>query len=582
MPSRCNGLTDTSAGSILAPGRRRRTALANTISDFGARRSGALLQPEEMTMPKSMPCVFFAFAGCLALAPAAAGAVGPSQQELDRSAATVDSWLMTNKSYDGARNVALDQINANNVAGLKEVCVYDTHLAAQAQSTPVLYDGRIYFTAAQTTIGIDARTCKEIWRRDWELKGKALSTVNRGPAIKDGKLVRGTADGFLIALSMDDGTLLWSKQFTGIEESHYLSMAPVIVDDLIVYGTAGADWGGQGWIGAFKLDDGTPVWKYGVLPAPDSPAAKSWGSAEALAHGGGSFWTPVSLDRAKGVLFIPIGNPAPDFYGEARPGDNEGSNTAAALDVKTGKLLWARQFLAHDTHDWDLSQTSPVLTAEFGGKNRNLLIVSGKDGRLRIVDRDTSEVLSDLAISKQENADKPASTTPMHICPGLLGGQEWSSSSYDSARGLVFSPMVDWCGTVSHEDKAPAHAVGVHYYGGGIKQDPIDEGRGVLAAVDVATGKLRWKLEAPAPMLANVTSTTGGVVFAGDLKGNLYALKSDDGALLFQRALPASAGGGLFTYALDGKQYVAVLSGSVSAFFGGGQETTKLTVMALP
>jgi alcohol dehydrogenase (cytochrome c) len=537
---------------------------------------------QEATMAKPIPRGFFAIAACLAVAPAAAAPLGPSQQELDGSATATGNWLMTNKSYDGARHVALDQINAGNVGRLKDVCVYDTGLAAQAQSTPVLYDGRIYFTAAQTTVAIDAKTCKEIWRHDWEVKGKALSTVNRGAAIKDGKLVRGTADGFLIALSMDDGKLLWSKQITSIEESHYLSMPPVIVDDLILYGPAGADWGGQGWFGAFKLDDGTPVWKYGVLPAPDSPAAKSWGSAEALAHGGGSFWTPVALDRAKGVLFIPIGNPAPDFYGESRPGDNAGTNTAAALDVKTGKLLWARQFLAHDTHDWDLSQTSPLLTAEFSGKKRNLVIVSGKDGRLRIVDRDTSEVLSDVAISKQENADKPAATTPMHICPGLLGGQEWSSSAYDASRGLVFSPMVDWCGTVSHEDKAPVHAVGVHFYGGGIKQDPIDEGRGVLAAIDVATGKLRWKFEAQAPMLANVTPTAGGVVFAGDLKGNFYALNSDDGALLFQRALPASAGGGLFTYALDGKQYVSVLSGSVSAFFGGGHETTKLTVMALP
>jgi alcohol dehydrogenase (cytochrome c) len=381
---------------------------------------------------------------------------------------------------------------------------------------------------------------------------------------------------------MADGKPLWERQITSFEQSHYLSMPAMIVDDMIIYGTAGADWGGKGWIGAFSLKDGSELWRYGVLPDPGSPGAKSWGSAEALAHGGGSFWTPVSVDREKGVLFIPVGNPAPDFYGESRPGDNEGTNTAAALELKTGKLLWARQFLAHDTHDWDLSQTSPLLSAKIDGKLRNLVFVSGKDGRLRIVDRDTSEVLYDLVISKQENADKPSAETPTHICPGLLGGQEWSSSAYDPDRGLVFSPMVDWCGTVSHEAKAPMHQVGVHFYGGGIVQDPIDQSRGVLAAVDVATGKLRWKFEAPAPMLANVTSTTGGVVFAGDLKGNLFALDADSGKVLLQHQLPASAGGGLFTYALDGKQYVAALSGSVSAFFGGGDETTKLTVLTLP
>lgn len=518
----------------------------------------------------------------MAAAPAQAAPLGPTQAELDHSALATDSWLMTNKSYDGWRRVNLSEINVGNVANLKEACTYDSGLPVQAQSTPLLYDGRIYLTAAQTTIAIDARTCKEIWRHEWTLKGKALSTVNRGAAIKDGKLIRGTADGYLIALSMADGKPIWEKQITSIQESHYLSMPPLIVDDKIIYGTAGADWGGQGWIGAFNLADGAEIWRYGVLPAPDAAGAKSWGSAEAIAHGGGSFWTPASLDREKGVLFIPVGNPAPDFYGESRPGANEGTNTAAALDVQTGKLIWARQFVPHDTHDWDLSQTSPVLTVKIDGKARDLLIVSGKDGRLRGVDRNTSEVLYDLVISKQENADKPASEQPMHICPGLLGGQEWSSSAYDPDKGLVFSPMVNWCGTVSHQAEAPVHQLATHFYGGGITQDPIDQSRGVLAAVDAASGQIKWKFEAPAPMLANVTATSGGLVFAGDLKGDLYALDEDSGNVLLHHVLPASAGGGLFTYALDGKQYVAALSGSVSAFFGGGKETTKITVLTLP
>ena len=535
-------------------------------------------------MLKSSHCLGTALAASSAIwaIPALASPSGPTQAELDHSAAANDTWLMTNKSYDGRRYVALDQINTKSVGGLKVVCTFDSGLAAQAQSTPLLYDGRMYLTAGQTTLALDARDCKELWRHEWKLKGKALSTVNRGAAIKDGKLVRGTADGYLIALSMSDGAELWTEKITDIEESHYLSMPPLIVDDAIIYGTAGADWGGQGWIGAFSLEDGAEIWRYGVLPSPDAPAAKSWGSKEAIAHGGGSFWTPVALDREKGVLFVPVGNPAPDFYGESRPGDNDGTDSAAAIDVKTGKLIWARQFVPHDTHDWDLSQTSPIFGTKIDGVSRALVIVSGKDGRLRIVDRDTSEVLHDIVVSRQENADKPATETPMHICPGLLGGQEWSSSAYDPAKGLVFSPMVDWCGMVSHEPTAPTHQVAVHFYGGGIVQDPIENARGVLAAVDVASGAIKWKFEAPAPMLANVTATSGGVVFSGDLKGNMYAIEEDTGKVLLQHTLPASAGGGLFTYALDGKQYVAALSGAVSAFFGGGKDTTKLTILSLP
>jgi alcohol dehydrogenase (cytochrome c) len=524
---------------------------------------------------------FVAVAGALALQ-AVAAPMGPSQSELDHAAKLDNAWLMTNRSYDGQRYVPLEQINRKNVAGLKDVCTFDTGIQAPAQSSPLLYEGKIYFTAAQTTVAIDAISCKEVWRHEWTLKGKALSIVNRGLAMKEGRLVRGTSDGFLIALSMSDGKLLWEKQITSADESHYLSMPAMIVDDSIIYGTAGADWGGQGWIGAFRLQDGAPIWRYDALPAKDAAGAASWGSAEALAHGGGSYWTPVSVDRAKNIVFVPTGNPAPDFYGEGRPGDNLGTNSATALDLKTGKLIWSKQFVAHDTHDWDLTQTGPLLRAKVMGKTRDVLMVSGKDGRLRAVDRDSAQILYEIAIAKQENTETVTTATPTHICPGLLGGQEWSSTAYDPKRGTSFSPMVDWCGSAVHEASAPVHKAGEHFYGGKIVLDPIDQARGVLAAVDVATGKQRWKLEAPAPMLANVTATQGGVVFAGDLKGNLYAVDSESGKVLLRHSLPASAGGGIFSYMQAKKQYLAAISGSVSAFFGGGKETVKITILALP
>jgi alcohol dehydrogenase (cytochrome c) len=507
---------------------------------------------------------------------------GPTQSELDHGDASTSTWLMTNKSYDGHRYVPLDQIDRSNVAQLQPVCTFDSQVAAPAQSTPLLYAGRIYMTVGATTVAMDATDCKLLWRHDWPVKGKALSVVNRGPAIKDGVLVRGTPDGYLIALAMADGSLLWQKQITSAQESHYLSMPAMIVEDRVIYGTAGADWGGRGWIGAFKLTDGTQLWRYEALPSPGAPGSESWGSAEALAHGGASYWTPVVVDRARHIVYVANGNPAPDFYGEVRPGDNAGTNSVVALDLDTGKPLWAKQFLAHDTHDWDLDQVGPLLNASFRGKTRNLLVVSGKDGRVRLVDRDSYEVLSDLPVSRQENAAVAATVQGVHICPGLLGGQEWSSSAFNSNEKIVIAPMVDWCGTVHHDPAAPVHAVAVHFYGGGIDQDPIEQARGVLAAIDVETGTLRWRMEAPAPMLGNVTATSGGIVLAGDLKGNLFAVDVHDGAVLLRYPLGASAGGGLFTYSLGGRQYVAAVSGPVSAFFGGGTGTAKLTLLALP
>jgi alcohol dehydrogenase (cytochrome c) len=465
---------------------------------------------------------------------------------------------------------------------LKDVCTFDSGVADPAQSTPVLFESRIYLSIGPTTVAIDATNCAEIWRYEWKLKGKALSRPNRGVAIKEGRVVRGTPDGFLIALDMAEGKLLWERQITSAEDSHYLSMPAMIIDDVIIYGTAGADWGGRGWIGAFRLVNGEELWRYNALPAPGEAGADTWGTPEALEHGGGSFWTPVSFDREKNLVYVPVGNPAPDFFGDVRKGPNLYTNALVALDLRTGKPVWSKQFVPHDIHDWDLSQTGPLLTAPFQGTSRKMVAVSGKDGRLRLVDRETHEVLSDLAISKQENTDTPLTVEGVHICPGLLGGQEWSSSAYDPVREIVIAPMVNWCGTAHHDAQTPVHETGKHYYGGKIDQDPIGEARGVLAAVDATSGRLRWKIETDAPMLANVTATAGGLIFAGDLKGTLYAVNADSGMVLWRHPLGSSAGGGMFTYAANGKQYLSAVAGPVSVFFPGGTGTTRLIVLTLP
>jgi alcohol dehydrogenase (cytochrome c) len=142
--------------------------------------------------------------------------------------------------------------------------------------------------------------------------------------------------------------------------------------------------------------------------------------------------------------------------------------------------------------------------------------------------------------------------------------------------------MVNWCGTAHRDAQAPVYETGEHYRGGMIDQDPMGEARGVLAAVDVTSGRLRWKIETDAPMLANVTSTAGGVIFAGDLKGTLYAVNADSGTVLLRHSLKTAAGGGMFTYAVNGKQYVSAVFGPVSAFFPSGTGTTRLVLLNLP
>src|SRR6266446_4391007 len=227
------------------------------------------------------------------------------------------------------------------------------------------------------------------------------------------------ADGHLIAVDMEKGTLLWSRKIADAGSSQYLSMPPLIVDDVVIYGPAGADWGAKNWIGTFKLDSGEPVWRFNLVPDANEPGAETWSNPQAREHGGGSVWTPLSFDAEKGVIFVPVGNPAPDFYREVRPGTNLYTDAVVAVDVKTGKLLWYKQFVANDMHDWDLSQVSPIFRSSVSGKSRNLMAVSGKDGLLRMIDRDNQELLYEVAITTRRNVDSEPTISGTHICPGL-------------------------------------------------------------------------------------------------------------------------------------------------------------------
>ena len=501
--------------------------------------------------------------------PAVPKITGPTQAELDGAASATETWLYASHDYAGSRFVDLNQITPANVKNLRPVCLYRSEQSASVQTSPLIYGGVMYLTFGRATVAIDAKTCRERWTYIWQPKGQEISPANRGAAIKDGKLVRGTADGYLIALGMADGSLLWSQPIANFAGGQYLSMPPLIFGDLIIVGPSGADFGAKNWIGAFKLETGEPVWKFNLIPDPGEPGADTWESAASLKHGGGSLWTPLSLDALAGIVYLPVGNPAPDFYGELRPGANLYTNSIVALDTKTGKLLWYRQFIPHDVHDADLSQVSPLFETTIDGKTHAVITVSGKDGLLRLLDRNSHDQFYEVPITTRENVDALPTVEGVHRCPGLLGGMEWNGPAYDPGSNTLFVPAVDWCGVFSKTPKDPPIMQGMHYYGGAVASEPREKSKGWLTAFDASTGKERWKYASPTPLVAGVTATSGGVLFTGDLNNDFLALDAKTGEVLYRFNTGGSIGGGVISYALDGKQYVAATSGTVSAFFGG-------------
>jgi len=506
---------------------------------------------------------------------------GPTQDELNHAAASTSDWLYASKDYTGQRYVKLSQINKKNAHDLRPICIIRSDHAVPTQTNPLVYKGVMYVTTSDgSNAAIDATTCRMRWVYKWEAKGRVLSPTNRGAAIKDGIFVRGTADGWLIALTMDKGQLLWSRQIASAEQSQYLSMPPLIYEDMVIYGPAGADWGQKNWIGAFKLTTGEPMWKFNLIPDDNEPGAETWKDPKARAHGGGSLWTPLALDAERGVLYVPVGNPAPDFYGDVREGSNLYTNSAVALDVHTGKLLWYRQFLSPDVWDSDLSQVSPIFSGTVAGKARKLMTISGKDGLLYVIDRDTHETLYKLEITTRQNIDVKPTVAGVHRCPGLLGGLEWNGPAYDPVSKTLYAATVDWCGTFNKTADAPEFTPYAHYYGGSVTPDPREQSRGWLQAIDSTTGKVRWKKQWPTPLVAAVTATSGGVLFTGDLDNNFLVLDASNGNTLYKFNTGGSVGGGVVTYEVGGKQYVATTSGVVSGFFGGNG-TSAIIVFAL-
>ena len=519
----------------------------------------------------------------------AALASGPTTAELDDAAHDSANWAYVDHDYSGHRYTPLAQITATNAANLTPVCTYSFPLKEPAQTAPVVYAGILYATSAHYTVAIDGATCKVVWQAEWKPRDHETFVTQRGAAVKDGKVVRGTGDGYLLALDAKTGQELWARQIATPSEGYFISMPPLIYDDLVLIGPAGAEFAAKGWVGAFRLNDGTPVWKFKTVPDPGEPGAESWGAdPNSLKHAGGNLWTPMSLDLEKRLLHVPVGNPAPDFYANDRPGANLYTGSVVALDLRTGKLAWYYQAVPHDVRDYDVTHVGPVFTTTIGGEQRRVIALTGKDGLLRLLDRDTLEVYYSIPFTTRENAEGPLGNAFTHVCPGLLGGHEWNGASYSPRLDALFVPATDWCNRIrpaaQTPDPQPEKTRGA-FFGGEFQFDPWANARGWLTAFDAATGKRLWRYRAAKPLVGAVLATGGDLVFSGDLNGDLHALDAKTGKVLYTHNVGGPLGGGLVSYQASGQQYVASVSGYVGVFnqvapeLGGANPT--ITVFAL-
>ena len=507
---------------------------------------------------------------------------GPSFTELLEADKNSVDWLYHNQNYRGTRYSALSQINRSNISDLVQVCAYHMGSMHTMQTGPIVSNGVMYVTNMTHTAAIDAATCERIWGYDWEALDRTVWGNNRGVAIKDGYVVRGTNDGYLLALDSFDGKLLWARQVADPWLGETFTMPPMIYEDLILIGPAGSENAISGWVGAFSLSDGSLVWKFETVPEAAAGGGPTWGNPENIPLGGGAVWTPLSLDYEMKELYVAVSNPAPDLPAYLRPGDNLYTNNIVALNPEDGKLIWHKSLVPNDDHDWDLTQVSPVLKSNLDNTKNDLVATVGKDGVLRAIDLESKSTIYETEITTRLNADVPVTREGVIACPGVFGGVLWNGPAYVPSEHLLVTPAIDYCARFSAA-RVIEHVPGRLYMGGDVA--PMEDQSGWLTAVGAESGELRWKYHSPAPMVSGVTSTEGGLVVAGELTGNLLFLDASTGEVLRQIDTGAPLGGGVVSYSAMGKQYIAVSSGNAMMTFKTGHETSRegsIIVYSLP
>jgi alcohol dehydrogenase (cytochrome c) len=537
--------------------------------------------------------------------PAYRPASGPPAAVVDEIPETPD-WPSYNRTVKSQRYSQLRQINTKNVGRLKVLCTYDLGKFASFESGLIMVDNALIGTTQFDIFSLDPQTCAENWRTHEDYPPSLLPS-NRGAAYLDGMLFRGTQDGRVLAYDFKTGKRIWATTIADATLNESVPSAPIAADGLVYVGNSGGDFkGGKGHMFALEAKTGKIVWEFYLAPktegdVPRGPLgaspldASTWKNPPGMPISGSGTWTSYTLDSKAGLLYVPGGNPAPDFVqgglkgASARGGQNLYSDSVVILDARTGDYRNHFHLVPHDWHDWDVSNP-PILIQTMGGKQ--LMAVAPKDGHLYGFDlADNSQVFR-VPVTRIENADVPLMPgKSVHFCPGPVGGGEWNSPAYVPETNLILVGEVDWCYSVTAQDDATLRGVSrgdpwtgmaalnpFHVFGAA---DGQSDWAGWVYAVDADTGTWKWRLKSNYPILSGITPTAGGVVFFGDVGGNFYALDAGNGQKLWGQNLGGAMAGGVITYTVKGSQRLAVAAGFTMVAWPTKINTAKVVILGL-
>ena len=489
------------------------------------------------------------------------------------------NWLMYSGDYNGRRHSSLDQINTGNATQLVPKWAYQTMAGGKFETTPLVVDGILYATGQDNrAVALDARTGRPIWQDQRALPDDirpCCGRVNRGLASLGDKVFLGMLDSHVIALDAKTGNVVWDVVAVDYAKGYSFTLAPLVIKNMVLVGISGGEYGIRGFIDAYDASTGERKWRFYTVPAPGEAGSDTW-EGDSWKIGGSPAWITGTYDPETNTTFWTTGNPSPSNRGEGRAGDNLYSNSLLALDPDTGKLKWHLQFTRHDEHDYDATQV-PVMVDKDGKK---LILQANRNGFFYVVDRATGKLLhadSYAKVSWTKEKDTNGLPVPAkegsptlegnRVCPGAAGATNWMSPTYDPQTKLFYVTAREQCDVFSTAPQP--YEAGHAYYGSAyFPNDDAEPFYGALRALDPETGKVKWEWKHPSPTWSGVLSTDGGLVFTGDAEGNFIALEAATGKALWHFQCGASVYSSPMTYAIGGKQYVAVAAGSALFTFG--------------
>ena len=494
------------------------------------------------------------------------------------------NWLMYNRTHSGWRYSPLDQVNTGNVKKLVPKFIFAGGTLGDQQMTPVVNDGVMFTTSTALAFNrvhaVNAATGQLLWKHDRRIPEDVGALVrliphNRGVALYRDKVIFGTLDAALVALDAKTGKPAWETRIADYADGYFVSQAPLVVKGKVIVGISGpGEMGPRGFVEAFDAETGKSLWRWYSVPAAGEPGSETW-PADTWKIGGAAVWHTGTYDPATNLLYYGTGNPAP-WIADMRRGDNLYSMSAVALDLDTGKLKWYHQYLANEPWDFDTVAEHHVIDVVRNGQTHKAVVQANKLGYVYTLDRITGKFLSAAPFIKSLTWGGPDPVTgqgvenaglrptmggpPVEVCPSLLGGTGWQPKVYNPKTGYLYIPANEFCMRYGYVADL-TYKRGQLFTGNTTEHFSKAEQAGVLRAFDVNQNKIVWEWSNRTPLVSQTLSTGGDLVFQGTAEGKVVAVNARNGQELWSFNLGTPQSGGIISYAVDGKQYIAVAAG---------------------